>query len=69
MRALAQAVGLGLPIIDKLLGHTRSATTARYAHLDNDPLHRATESIGSRIAAALDGKRGATVVAMKERRL
>jgi integrase len=60
--------GLGLPIIGKLLGHTQASTTQRYAHLDNDPLRRATESIGSRIAAALDGKRGATVVAMKERR-
>jgi integrase len=56
--------GLGLPIIGKLLGHTQASTTQRYAHLDNDPLRRATESIGSRIAAALDGKRGATVVAM-----
>jgi integrase len=60
--------GLGLPIIGKLLGHTQASTTQRYAHLDNDPLRLATESIGSRIAAALDGKRGATVVAMKERR-
>src|SRR3974377_1056689 len=58
--------GVGLPIIGKLLGHTQSATTARYAHLDNDPLRRATESIGSRIAAALDGKHGATVVEMKK---
>jgi integrase len=60
--------GLGLPIIGKLLGHTQASTTQRYAHLDNDPLRRATESIGSRIAAALDGKRSATVVAMENRR-
>jgi len=45
--------GLGLPIIGKLLGHAQAATTARYAHLDNDPLRRATEHIGGRIAAAL----------------
>ena len=48
--------GLGLPIIGKLLGHTQSSTTMRYAHLDNDPLRRASESIAGRIAAALDGK-------------
>ena len=24
---------MGLPIIDKMLGHTQPATTARYAHL------------------------------------
>jgi integrase len=60
--------GLGLPIIGKLLGHTQASTTQRYAHLDNDPLRRATESIGSRIAAALDGKRSAAVVAIKKHR-
>jgi integrase len=56
--------GLGLPIIGKLLGHTQSSTTMRYAHLDNDPLRRASESIAGRIAAALDG-RSSDVVAMK----
>lgn len=44
---------LGLPIIGKLLGHTQSATTQRYAHLDNDPLKKASERIGSRLAAAM----------------
>jgi integrase len=53
--------GLGLPIIGRLLGHTQAATTARYAHLDNDPLRRASESIASRIAAALDGTSGVVV--------
>jgi integrase len=45
--------GLGLPIIGKLLGHSQSATTERYAHLDNDPLRRASEKIGGQIAAAM----------------
>jgi integrase len=45
--------GLGLPIIGKLLGHSQAATTARYAHLDSDPLRRASESIAGRIAAAM----------------
>jgi integrase len=45
--------GLGLPIVGKLLGHETSATTARYAHIDNDPLRRASERIGATIAAAL----------------
>jgi integrase len=60
--------GLGLPIIGKLLGHTQAATTARYAHLDNDPLRRASEHIGSRIAAALEGKRGGALVPLSGRR-
>ncbi len=54
--------GLGLPIIGRLLGHAQAATTARYAHLDNDPLRRASESIAGRIAAALDGTRSHTVL-------
>jgi integrase len=54
--------GLGLPIIGRLLGHSQAATTARYAHLDNDPLRRASEAIAGRIAAALDGNRKNPVV-------
>ena len=46
---------LGLPIIGKLLGHSQAATTHRYAHLDADPLRRAVETIGSTIAAAMEG--------------
>jgi integrase len=45
--------GLGLPIIGKLLGHTQSATTQRYAHLDNNPLFRASNLIGSQIVSAM----------------
>lgn len=45
--------GLGLPIVGKLLGHSQAATTQRYAHLDNDPLRRASNAIGSRIADAM----------------
>jgi integrase len=59
--------GLGLPIIGRLLGHTQAATTARYAHLDNDPLRRASEAIAGRIAAALDGKKAGEVVSIARR--
>jgi integrase len=34
--------GLGLPIVGKLLGHANAVTTARYAHLDADPLRVAS---------------------------
>lgn len=57
--------GLGLPIIGKLLGHTQASTTQRYAHLDADPLRRASEAIGGRIATALDGRRPGSVVHLK----
>ncbi|HZR61437.1 MAG TPA: site-specific integrase [Xanthobacteraceae bacterium] len=53
--------GLGLPIIGRLLGHAQAATTARYAHLDNHPLRRASEAIAGRIAAALNGGPAASV--------
>ena len=45
--------GMGLPIVGKLLGHANATTTARYAHLDADPLRRASGRIGSTIAAAM----------------
>lgn len=45
--------GQSLVIIGALLGHRRVATTARYAHLSNDPVRSASEAIGQRIAAAL----------------
>jgi integrase len=47
------SAGLGLPIIGKRLGHARATTTQRYAHLDTDPLRRASNHIGARLAAAL----------------
>lgn len=47
--------GAGLLIIGKLLGHSpqNPETTARYSHLDNDPLRRATNTIGSALSAAM----------------
>lgn len=60
--------GLGLPIIGKLLGHSQPATTARYAHLDNDPVRRASESIAGRIAAAMGERKRPTEIVSIERR-
>jgi integrase len=56
--------GLGLPIIGKLLGHTQSRTTQRYAHLADDPVREAAEKITAVITNA--GKKGADVVELKE---
>ena len=43
--------GLSLPIIGALLGHTQPATTARYAHLYDDPLRAAAERVGGLFSA------------------
>ena len=45
--------GMGLLIVGKLLGHADQSTTARYAHLGNDPLRRAAETVAGTIAAAI----------------
>jgi hypothetical protein len=41
------------PIIGKLFGHTKSATTERYNHLAADPLKAANEAIGQQLAKLL----------------
>ncbi|MFD0986103.1 tyrosine-type recombinase/integrase [Methyloligella solikamskensis] len=51
--SVAAELGGSLPMIGKLLGHKHSQTTARYAHLAEDPIDHLNEEIGGRIAAAL----------------
>jgi integrase len=46
-------LGLSLPIIGKLLGHTQPITTQRYAHLAADPMREAAERIGAGLQLAL----------------
>jgi integrase len=50
--SLLVASGLSLPVIGRLLGHTQSATTQRYAHLAVDSLRAAVETVGSVVAPA-----------------
>ncbi len=61
--SVGAGASLGLPILGKLLGHTQAATTARYSHLDADPMRRAAEIIGGQIAASLERRTG-RVIAM-----
>ena len=49
----ALALGEGLPIIGRLLGHRRIETTARYVHLARDPVREAAERIAISIAGDL----------------
>ena len=46
----ALALGEGLPIIGRLLGHRRVETTARYAHLARDSVRESAERIAASIA-------------------
>jgi integrase len=41
------SAGFSLPVIGALLGHSQPQTTARYAHLFDDPLRKATERAGA----------------------
>jgi hypothetical protein len=45
-------LGEGLPINGKLLGHSQFQTTQRYAHLDADPVTKASERIALILTAA-----------------
>jgi integrase len=65
--SFAAVGGLSLPMIGKLLGHTRAETTHRYAHLSADPVKAAGEAIGARFAAAMSGKTAEVVPMVKQR--
>ena len=58
--SILASAGLSLPIIGALLGHAQPSTTARYAHLFDDPLREATERVGAFVSSA--GKPAAEVV-------
>lgn len=51
--SVGAGLGEGLAILGKLLGHTQSQTTQRYAHLDLDPVAKAAERIGQVLTAAM----------------
>ncbi len=51
----ALSLGEGLPMIGKLLGHSQVQTTARYAHLADDPVKAAAGKVSDFIGAAVMG--------------
>jgi integrase len=54
--SVAVASGESLYITGKLLGHVRPETTARYAHLADDPVQAAAGRVAGKIADALAGE-------------
>ena len=63
--AVGAGSGLGLPVIGKLLGHRNVETTARYAHVDANPLRIAANRIADQLADAL-GELSCASAATKE---
>ena len=63
--SVGASAGLGLQIIGRLLGHAQPSTTARYSHLADDPLRRASHVISSAIANALEGNVGAEAILLR----
>lgn len=51
--SVAVSSGASLPVIGALLGHKDTSTTAQYAHLHDDPVRGAAESVGGRLAGLL----------------
>ncbi len=54
--SVAVSNGQSLPMIGRLLGHTQVQTTARYAHLANQPVLEAANDISSLIDQQLRGR-------------
>ena len=53
--SVAAGQGESLPLIGALLGHRNPSTTARYAHLSDDPQRAVADRTANRIAAAMSG--------------
>jgi integrase len=62
--SVAASGGQSLVVIGKMLGHSQPATTARYAHLADDPVKAASDAVGRHIAAAMDRGKSGEVVAL-----
>ncbi|MEQ1610489.1 MAG: site-specific integrase [Hyphomonadaceae bacterium] len=62
--SVGAAGGLSLPIIGAMLGHSQPQTTARYAHVADDPMQAASKMIANKVEAAMSG-RSAEVVRLK----
>jgi integrase len=65
--SIGAASGLNLPMIGRLLGHKSPLTTARYAHLVDNPAQAATDRIAASIAASMAGKPAAEVLPLRRR--
>jgi len=59
---------MSLHMVGRLLGHTQPGTTARYAHLADDPLREATNRLGDKMQALADNEsKQAKIVHLNQR--
>lgn len=56
--SVGAGAGMGLPVVGKLLGHRDPKTTARYAHIADDPTKAAANRISLSIGGMLDSGQG-----------
>jgi integrase len=66
--SVAVSGGASLPMIGSLLGHSQPQTTARYAHLADNPVRATAERAAGTIAAALEGRSG-NVTSLEARKM
>ena len=67
--SVGAGAGMGLAVVGKLLGHRDPKTTARYAHIADDPAKAAADRISSSLAELLTSKQNvAGVVEFKGRK-
>ena len=66
--SVAASGGQSLVVIGKLLGHSQPATTARYAHLADDPVKAASDAVGRHIASAMESGTSGEVVDLTKSR-
>lgn len=52
--SIAVGQGVALPVIGRLLGHSQTQTTARYAHVDADPALSAANLIGEALRNSME---------------
>ncbi len=64
--SILASAGYSLPMIGALLGHTQPGTTARYAHLYDEPLREAAERVGEIVT--MNGGKGGEVIGLHGRR-
>ncbi len=64
--SIGVAAGIPLYTVGKALGHAQQSTTERYAHIIDNPLREAAETIGKEIEVMLAGETAKIILAEKQ---